>query len=86
MLDDALRKLPKGISVFELSVSLVQEPDSCGPNEPQELHIRAENAGGGAYAVLETDRWAIDKEDLDPLRDVIAAMLAHTDEKPCEPS
>jgi len=86
MLDDALRKLPKGVRVFQVSVSLVQEPDSCGPALMQEIKISTDDAGAGPFVVIETERWAIDKEDLDPLRDVIAAMLAHTDERPCEPS
>jgi hypothetical protein len=79
MLDDALRKLPKSVRVAEISITLMQEPDSCGLDEIQVLRISTEDAGGGPFVVLKTDRWALDKTDLDPLRDAIAAIIAHTE-------
>ena len=80
MLDEALRKLPKEVRVFNLAVTLTQDPDSCGPDLSQELKIATDDAGGGPYVVLETDRWAIDNvDDLRALADLVAAMLAHSE-------
>jgi hypothetical protein len=50
-----------------LSATYCQKSDSCAPNSSdiQELTIKTEDAGGGAYFVLSSTRWAFDKiEDL----------------------
>lgn len=78
MLDDALRKLPKGWHLTP-NVTLWQEPDSCGPDVAQGLEISTDDAGAGPFLIIKTERWAIDKEDIDALRDLLVAILAHTD-------
>lgn len=78
MLDEALRKLARGWSVVP-SITLTQEPDSCGPDATQVLEIITDDAGGGPFLVLKTERWALDRDDIDALRDLFAAMLAHAD-------
>ena len=42
-----------------------QDGDSCGGGDYQDLRVSVEDAGGGSYLILKTDRWAISPEDLD---------------------
>ena len=58
-------KLPKGINIGSLNMSLSQEEDSCGRTEEsyQELEVEFSDAGGGFYYILKTDRWAIDRDE-----------------------
>lgn len=44
-----------------------QEADSCAPinTEYHELCIEITDAGGGPYAVIKTDRWALDADAID---------------------
>jgi len=80
MLDEALRKLPREWRVFQTSITLTQESDSCDESGlGQDLEIRTDDAGAGPFIVLKTERWAMDKKDLDPLLGLLTAMLAHTD-------
>ena len=78
MLDEALRKLPKGWHLNP-NVTLWQEPDSCGLDESQELEISTSDAGAGPFLVLKTERWALNGEDIDALHDLLKAILAHAD-------
>lgn len=57
-------QLPTG-TMIERFV-LLQDSDSCqSPDDgPQRLEILVEDAGGGAYVILKTDRWACDNVDL----------------------
>ena len=59
-------KLPKGIHLNDLKMTLTQDEDSCGRTgiEDQVLEVEFQDAGGGFYYVLKTDRWAIDQDDL----------------------
>ena len=51
--------LPKGISVS--SITFQQEADSCDePYNVQYLDVTVEDAGGGQYYVIKTERWAVD--------------------------
>lgn len=41
-----------------------QSADSCQDgDEDQTLHIEIDDAGGGRFLILETERWAIDGDD-----------------------
>jgi hypothetical protein len=59
-------KLPKGVSLFSLEMVFTQDADSCDPETMgQSLTVSTDDAGGGTFIVIKTDRWAIDKpEDL----------------------
>lgn len=53
---------------WQTQVKLDQPADSnAKKDEIQTLNIKVEDAGGGAYIVIQTKRWAIDREDLDEL-------------------
>lgn len=59
-----------------------QPGDDAQPNprdHPQELRVRIEDAGAGAYAVLSTRRWAVDKDDLAQLFERLAALIDQHD-------
>lgn len=72
--------LPKGVSVLEQSASVVltQEADGCSSGD-QVLTINTADAGGGNYIVLETERWAIDKEDIDKFAALLKRVLEASD-------
>ena len=52
------------VEISQASITYIQEPDNCSSSEEyQRLEIHIEDAGGGKYIVLRTDRWAIDSID-----------------------
>lgn len=57
---------PRSSGVAIAKQHLIQEEDCCGRNGQhyQELIIELCDGGCGAYVVLKTKRWAIDKDDL----------------------
>ena len=54
------------VTINEISAKYVQEKDGCdGGDDLQELSIITQDAGGGVYYVIETQRWAFnDVEEL----------------------
>jgi len=74
-------ELPSEIRIA--SVVLEQEPDSCEtPNDIQELSIRMDDAGGGHFCRLSTERWSVDDPDAfaKMLRQLAAQCDAWTEE------
>lgn len=69
--------VPEGVEVCSdtRDVSLMQEEDCAGRAgvSHQFLRMFQEDAGGGNYLVLETERWAIDADAIDEF----ATMLKH---------
>lgn len=52
--------------VSRVQIEYYQESDSCSSNtDGQELIVFTEDAGGGPFIVIKTERWAIDAEDID---------------------
>jgi hypothetical protein len=51
------------VSIEQITVKYMQEPDSNSSEGLQFLEISTEDAGGGIYFVLKTDRWAFDNID-----------------------
>lgn len=45
------------------SFAYMQDADSCD-DQPQTLTVEVDDAGGGPYLVLKTQRWAIDPDDI----------------------
>jgi hypothetical protein len=60
----------KGITVLysKLTVNYHQEPDALD-TEDQLLELTTEDAGGGTYYVLKTERWAF--EDPEELMEIL---------------
>lgn len=51
-------------STTEFKMTYVQDADSnSDESNDQELEIFIDNAGGGDYYIIKTDRWAFDKID-----------------------
>jgi len=46
--------------LFGGTLTFTQEGDSCSVKDLQQLEVAVEDAGGGKYMVIKTDRWAID--------------------------
>jgi hypothetical protein len=57
----------KGAMLNEVTFEFSQDVDSCQSAEDicQSLKVQTPDAGGGAYIVIETTRWAIDGDDID---------------------
>ena len=54
------------IRLFSKELVYVQEPDSCDPSQmDQQLRVSTDDAGGGSYIILKTERWALDRDDID---------------------
>jgi hypothetical protein len=65
-------KLPKDVDISNMKITLTQDEDSCGEIDSpcQVLEVEFQDAGGGFYYILKTERWAVDSdkslfEDLD---------------------
>lgn len=55
--------------------TFTQDADSCSDAGTQELGVSVEDAGGGKYLVIKTDRWAIDSvADLTAMLERIVAL------------
>lgn len=59
------------------SVTITQEADSCS-DEVQVLTLSADDAGGGWFWVIETERWAFDS--LDELKDQLRGVMSKLEE------
>ena len=72
--------LPKGIHLNDMKITLAQDEDSCGRTgiEDQVLEVEFQDAGGGFYYVLKTDRWAVDQDDLSLFK-VLGEMCVELD-------
>lgn len=50
--------------IEEMQVTYTQDNDSCDTNSfPQQLKVSTDDAGGGKFIVISTERWAIDSID-----------------------
>ena len=54
---------PEKVGVTEVTVTYCQDGDSNASNDFQRLEVKTEDAGGGSFFVIKTDRWAFDKID-----------------------
>lgn len=62
--------LPDDVKAEEVSISYTQPNDSCDADTMgQSLKVYTQDAGGGSYICIETERWAV--SDLD---DFIAVL------------
>ena len=61
------------------SVTFVQEPDSCEgrDEEYQGLSVFLDDAGGGHFVRLSTDRWSID--DVDQFAETLKQLIEQAD-------
>ena len=55
-------KLPKGVYIAGGELIFMQPYDSMDEN-PQELRISIEDAGGGLFFAVSTSRWSMDSVD-----------------------
>lgn len=64
------------MEIFEKSITYTQESDCCSPKDlGQQLVVKTQDGGGGSYIVLETERWAIDKTDIDKFSQALKDLL-----------
>ena len=64
------------VKLFSKELVYVQEPDSCDPSQmDQELRIITDDAGGGSYIILKTERWAVDRDEIQQFCDMLIKAL-----------
>jgi hypothetical protein len=76
-------KLPNGVALFEQTVILAQDNDTNDDvTLGQELKLSTLSAGVGAddkYLIIETERWAIDYDEIDTLAAYMKNLLKPID-------
>jgi hypothetical protein len=60
---DIVKKNNDSVELFSLSAIYTQEADSCSNKTCHELELKTDDAGGGRYYVLSTERWAFESVD-----------------------
>lgn len=68
---------PSAPRLISATWTLAQPADSNQEDceDFQYLHVSSSDAGAGPYLILKTDRWAIDRDDLNTLADQLQALL-----------
>lgn len=66
----------KGVRLTEVIYEFNQDSDTnqagdCG----QSLKAYTQDSGGGCYIVIETERWAVDPDDIDKFRDALKKIV-----------
>jgi hypothetical protein len=75
------------IKLLSAELTFTQEPDSNAPpghiiTSDNEIKVKLEDAGGGLYFVIETERWAFDSpEELHKLLKDIEGLLEDIEER-----
>lgn len=66
------------VKLYESKDTWTQDNDCCDDQScGQQLIVQTQDGGGGSFIVLETQRWAIDADDIDKF----CAMLKSTIER-----
>lgn len=65
------------MKLVERVLTYDQDKDCCDSVSAicQLLTIRTQDGGGGSYVVIETDRWAIDRDDIDKFCQTLKDIL-----------
>lgn len=64
------------VEVAKVQVDFYQPPDSGQPGEDgQTLTIWTEDAGGGPYICIKTDRWSMDNAELGMVQELAQKVL-----------
>jgi hypothetical protein len=66
-------------NTFVSRVSYTDYEGDCCNDMPQHLEVSLESGGGGHFACLRTDRWAVTPEDLHDLADELEALICAAD-------
>jgi len=63
------------VSIAEISVTYQQPSDSCEEDGMgQTLKVSTDDAGAGSYAVIETERWAVEPQDAEWLAQAVREL------------
>ena len=68
----------KGVQLNEVMFDFTQDTDTDQSSDDicQTLTVRTPNCGEGAYLVIETERWAIDDDDIDKFADCLKRIVS----------
>lgn len=68
--------LPDNVTISDCSFLFYQESDSCQENTVgQELTVRTEDAGGGKFIIIKTERWAMDSNEIDKFASMLKQIV-----------
>lgn len=66
----------KDVHLYKVLYEFGQDSDTNQDrDEGQTLKIFTEDSGGGSYAIIETERWAVDPEDIDKFAAAIKKIV-----------
>lgn len=51
--------------LYDRTLTYIQDSDTWDKGDGQELKVQTLDSGGGSYLIIQTDRWALDREDID---------------------
>ena len=59
-----------------------QQGDSCGGDVDQYLKIKTDDAGGGPFIIIETERWSFEQNEIPALVRMFESVLAGLEHQP----
>ncbi len=66
-----------GVNVSRVTYEISQDSDSCQDEDlGQTIKVSTDDAGGGSYVVISTDRWAIDADCIDNFAAMLKRVVA----------
>ncbi len=69
-------KLPKDVEISGAEFNLYQPSDSCDSEGcGQNLKIKLDDAGGGHFVVISTERWAMDVDEIETFSDLLKSLV-----------
>lgn len=67
----------KGVHLHGVTYDFGQDSDSCQEDDlGQSLKVFTEDGGGGSYICIETERWAIDHDEIDKFADCLKRITS----------
>ena len=72
-------KTDKSLVPVSMKTEYMQDNDSCDDGKDgQTLEVFTQDAGGGNYIVIKTERWAIEYDDIDDLCNQLKKLILET--------
>ena len=70
------------MKLYEITQKYYQDQDDCSDdNADQSITISSCNAGSGTYITIQTERWALDLDEIDKLADAMKNLIKELDGK-----
>ena len=68
----------KGVKTYDVAFTFSQDPDTWQSSDVlgQDIKISTAESGGGSYIIIETERWAMDADEIDDFCDCLKKIVA----------